>query len=229
MLRTYFRLLLSRPESPDLFPETTERGLGKVRIETLADGVFSIAMTLLILELQVPKPAPGEKELLLSRLLPLWPKIASFILSFLTCGVLWFSHVAFMAYVKRADRVMHWLTITYLMVVSAIPFSTAVLGDYHPQPLAVNVYCGNLLLAGIIQLIKYWYVLHNHLYQPPVQDNRFQRMITGRTAVGPVLYLISMIVAWFSADIAMFICASVLVFYIVPGRIDRFFRMNPDE
>lgn len=109
-------------------PPTT--GIGKGRIEALADGIFAIAMTLLILEVKVPSLLPGQLEELPHRLLDLWPKIAAFVISFLVCGVFWVGHHAQLHYVRRADRTFLWLNIAFFLVISAIPFSAALIGEY---------------------------------------------------------------------------------------------------
>jgi uncharacterized membrane protein len=105
-------------------------GIGKGRIEALADGVFAIAMTLLILEVKVPDLLPDQIEQLPDRLLQLWPNFAAFGISFLICGVYWVGHHAQLHYIRRSDRFFIWLNIVFLMVISAIPFSAALIGEY---------------------------------------------------------------------------------------------------
>jgi uncharacterized membrane protein len=126
-------------------------GIGKNRIEALADGVFAIAMTLLVLDVKVPSvdPSVGTEEFALA-LWQLGPRFLSFGVSFLIAGVLWVGHHALMHYIRRSNRAFLWWNLLFLFLISAIPLSASLLGQYPRQPLAISVYCLNLILAGVI-------------------------------------------------------------------------------
>ena len=102
-------------------------GLSSVRIMTLADGVFAIVLTLLVLDIKAPK-AISEAELI-SKLLALWPKLFSYIISFVILGILWFGHHMEFHYIRRSDRIHIWLNLLFLMCIAFIPFSAALLGS----------------------------------------------------------------------------------------------------
>ena len=78
----------------------------------------------------------------------LWPKFASYAMSFVMLGVLWIGHHFQFQFIHRADRSLLWLNILFLLLITFLPFSTAVLGNYYDVPLAVALYGGTVVLAG---------------------------------------------------------------------------------
>lgn len=205
-----------------LAPNTA--GIGKHRIEALADGVFAIAMTLLILELRVPLLAPDQVDQLPGRLLQLWPKLTAYVVSFLICGVYWVGHHAQMHYVRRSDRIFLWTNIVFLMVIAAIPFSAALIGEYPRQSLAIRLYCSNLTLAGVVlfgqlQYAAGWGQLLDHDIDP-----RFVFLGGQRILMGPAVYLTAAALADLAPLASLVLCGIVPVLYLLPGRVDHYWH-----
>src|SRR5947209_2907092 len=101
-------------------------GISTGRVETLADGVFAIVMTLLILDIRAPDVVRDSADLQ-GKLIALLPHIRGYALSFLILGVLWVGHHNQFYYIKRTDRIFLWINIAFLMCVAFIPFSSALL------------------------------------------------------------------------------------------------------
>ena len=97
------------------------------RLETFADGVFAIAATLLILNVELPQPSTGT---LGDELLRLWPAYLAYGISFLTIGVIWVNHHNLLRHLRHADRTFLFLNVGFLLVVAFIPFPTRLLADY---------------------------------------------------------------------------------------------------
>src|SRR5262249_31432195 len=114
---------------------------------------FSIAMTVLVLGIQVPDGG-GEAELQ-AKLALLWPKFASYALSFVMLGVLWVGHHYQFQYIRRTDRPLLWLNLLFLLAVTFLPFGTAVLGTPPRAPLAVVLY-GATIVGGGASLLAHW-------------------------------------------------------------------------
>ncbi|GAC1379370.1 MAG: TMEM175 family protein [Hymenobacter sp.] len=137
------------------------------RIESLSDGVFSIAMTLLVLNLRVPAAAlvrteadvgPALRELL--------PSVGGYVLGFLSLGIFWVCQSTQFTYLARSDRRLAWWHIALLLVVGLLPFSTAFLTTHFPLRGAVLVYWANLLLLGAALLGSYRYAQRHGLLLP---------------------------------------------------------------
>jgi uncharacterized membrane protein len=111
--------------------ETATFEIGKNRVEALSDGIFAIVMTLLILELHVPKlPATAANVEVTAALFDLWPKFVSYLVAFISLGVFWIAHHIMYHAVRRADRTLLWLNIVFFMFVSVMPFSTSLLNSF---------------------------------------------------------------------------------------------------
>src|SRR5215813_3091868 len=102
------------------------RAMTPARTEAFSDGVFSIAATLLVLDLKVPT-ARGD---LLSQLLRAWPSYASYVVSFMTIGIIWINHHVIFGQLRRIDRTLQVLNLALLLTVALTPFPTAILGAY---------------------------------------------------------------------------------------------------
>ncbi len=97
------------------------------RTEAFSDGIFAIAATLLVLELKVPQVEPGG---LADALLESWPSYATYVVSFLTIGIIWVNHHAVLDRIREVNRPLLFMNLMFLMVVADNLFPTALLGDY---------------------------------------------------------------------------------------------------
>jgi len=128
------------------------------RLEAIGDGVFAIALTLLVLDLRVPINEGIKTENDLFRaLIDLTPKFLSYFLSFMTLGIFWTGHAAQFSYIEKSDRHLNWLNLFFLLFVSILPFTTAFLSEYIEFKLAIGLYWLNIFALGIIILVHWNY------------------------------------------------------------------------
>src|SRR5467141_3093711 len=104
------------------------------RLLTLADRIFAIAMTLLVLDLRLPDTPVGD---LAARLKSLFPRFGTFVVSFVVLGVFWFAHHQTFHFVVRVNRTLVWLSILFFLGVALIPFVASVLGANYDNPIAL--------------------------------------------------------------------------------------------
>jgi uncharacterized membrane protein len=124
------------------------------RLAGLSDGIFAVAMTLLVLDLRVPSGETVHSERdLWHILLPLAPRLVIFLMSVMTLGIFWVGQQTQLNHFARADRNLSWIHISFLCAVSLIPFSTALLAEYIHYRTALLVYWSNVVLLG---LALYW-------------------------------------------------------------------------
>jgi uncharacterized membrane protein len=142
-----------------------EHDPGTERIETFSDGVFAIAITLLIIEIGVPHLE--GRESLEHALGDLWPQYGAYILSFVMIGIYWANHHAFFKLFVRTDHVFLMLNVFFLMCIAFLPFPTAVLGEYldnaDERQAAVSLYALGLLLPAFAWLTVWLYACWHHL------------------------------------------------------------------
>ena len=133
------------------------------RIVALTDGVFAIVMTLLVLEISIPEIAQSSLHTELpGRLVELWPKLLSYVVSFIILGIFWYLHHISFHYIKRSDNGLIWLNILFLMFIALIPFSTALFGSYGKEQIPLVIYAINLILASVMNSIIWIYATRKY-------------------------------------------------------------------
>ena len=129
------------------------------RLTALSDGVFAVAMTLLVLDLHAPVAAAIHSERdLLHALAALSPRLLTYLLSFMTLGIFWMGQQAQFNLLQRSDRDLGWVHIAFLAAVSLIPFSTALLAEFIRYKAALILYWLNILILGLL-LLAAWCVV----------------------------------------------------------------------
>src|SRR3989475_8757474 len=152
------------------------------RLEAFSDGVFAIAITLLVLEIHVPAPdATQHGRTLLTALRQLWPSYLGYALSFVTIGIMWANHHSIFRYVRRADRYFLLINVLFLMWISFLPFPTALLAAYLPEPegrtLAVAGYSATLVMIAVAYNAVWWYRSEEHTSELQSQSNLVCRLL----------------------------------------------------
>jgi len=130
------------------------------RIAALSDGVFAIAMTLIVLEIH--GPIKSEQDLW-NALLTLGPRLVTYFLSFLTLGIFWNGQQTQLNNFASTDRDLTWLQLTFLATVALMPFSTSLLAEFITFRLAVLAYWANIFLLGVLLYVAWSYAIRNGL------------------------------------------------------------------
>lgn len=194
------------------------------RIEAFSDGIFAIAMTLLVLQISVPEIPQALVAIELPRkLLSLWPgKLLSYAVSFVLIGIYWVTHHITFHHIKRSDPVLLWLNILFLMCVSFIPFPTSLIGQYAHQQLTVIIYSSTLGVTGLVSQLLWWYATSDHRLVDSDINPRVVSLITRRNLTPVFIYLLSIGVSFFSVDLSTALLFVVPVLYILPSPINRY-------
>jgi uncharacterized membrane protein len=125
----------------------------KARLDALTDGIFAVAMTLLVLELRVPEQASGDNASLWQELKDLSPKFFPYVLSFLVLGQSWLAKVRVRMASEHVTRTYAVAWLANLFFITCVPFSTMLVGRYGDVPVAIGVYAGNMGMNGVTALI----------------------------------------------------------------------------
>jgi uncharacterized membrane protein len=200
------------------------------RVEALSDGVFAIVMTLLIIEMFVPELEHVETpDQLVPALQGLGPVIFSYVLSFIALGIFWISHHFQFHYIHRTDRVLLWLNLLLLMSVSTVPFSAALLGRHMMAQPAIILYGCNLIAAGLMLFLHWWYATGDrHLLRPGTPPELIF-LAKRRILLPSALYLVTIGVSFASTTAALVMFAAIPIVHILPSRIDTHWahRLTP--
>src|SRR3989442_15449706 len=137
------------------------------RISALSDGLFAIAMTLIVLEIGVPDPGPIRSEQdLWEAIMSLSPRFVTYLLSFLTLGIFWNGQQTQLHHIARADRSFSWLQLAFLAAIALLPFSTSLLAEFISFRLAFFVYWLNIFAGGALIYACWAYARRAGLVKP---------------------------------------------------------------
>jgi uncharacterized membrane protein len=198
--------------------------MNKARVESFSDGVFAFAITLLVLGFQVPDFKTAEDSVLRKALIAQLPQLIPYVTSFATIGIIWLNHHTMFHEVHHVERRTLTLNLLLLMVVSFIPYPTAVMGRYGPLLSSAVLYGVVLTLLGITYNILWRHILRHKLSSN--SDNpRKLRWRTQRNFVGTFGYPLGTGIAFISPKTAGLIYLALALFYLFP---DHSFRNVPD-
>lgn len=199
----------------------TVAGLTTSRITAFSDGVFSIAITLLVLNLRIPiGPLSELPKGLPDQLGKQWPSLLSYILSFVIIGIYWVAHHNMFHYIKRSDRPFLWINILLLMCVAFIPFPAGLLGAYPLETISLIIYASSLILTNLMLSLLWWYATSNHRLVDQDIDPHFVRVVNRRNMTAPVVYAASIGLSFLSPLASLIVFFLFPLYYIIPGHID---------
>ncbi len=188
------------------------------RVEAFSDGVFAIAITLLVLELKVPHLPDGGPDGALGRaLLAEWPSYVALVTSFFTILVMWTNHHRVFELVHRVNAPFLYANGLLLLVVTVVPFPTAVLAEYFEKPgarIAAAAYAGTFVFCGVaFQLLWRTAIAGRTLLKPGYSERRVQE-ISRRYWLGVPGYLAATAGAFVSVHLTIAICVALLVVWV---------------
>lgn len=205
-------------ESPDA---ANDRVLS--RLLAFSDGVFAFAITLLIIGIAVPEGT--TKFNLNSALSSLWPNYMAFLISFFVIGLYWINHVRQFRFIRKYDSGLLWLNLVLLLFIVVIPFTTSVLSRYGNRT-SVIVYAANVACVGYMVTALWFYAAHNNR----LIDKRLGSIYIRRTIImnliAPIVFTLSIGVAFIDYTLAQYTWISILVFRIAASRLFRLPKLD---
>jgi uncharacterized membrane protein len=191
----------------------------KARLEAFSDGVFAIAITLLVLDLRVPDVGSGS---LANALGHQWPADVSYVVSFITIGIIWVNHHNLMRHLDHTDRGLLFLNVLFLMTVAVLPYPTALVSHYARTPnagTAALIYGGTMVAMALLFNALWHYAIRGGRLLGAGADPREVSGITRSYLPGPVLYLTGTLVALVDADASLVIFALIAAFYVASSSL----------
>ncbi len=199
--------------------DTKETG----RLEAFSDGVFAVAITLLVLNIQPPPPDAlprGSGELLIF-LRDKWPIYLAFVTSFATIGIMWVNHHRLFTHIKRSDNNLLLLNLLLLLIIVFIPFPTALMAEYINQPdnrVAAVLYSGTFFLMALFFNLVWLYASRKNRLLSPNANIQEVRAITGQYRFGPLCYVVTFTLAFFLPLVSVVLQLLLAIFFAIPGR-----------
>ncbi len=207
---------MNRDSQTELQREERETG----RIEAFSDGVFAIAITLLVLDLKVPR-AIREPATLARSLFTQWPTFAAYLTSFITIGIMWINHHQLFTVIRRVDHMLLILNLLLLLMITFIPFPTSLLAEYFGHSgefLAAQLYAATFFFASVFFNLLWRHASHGHRLLSHQADQELVRGISKSYAFGPIFYLIILAVSFWSVEISVIMSFALALFFALPKR-----------
>ncbi len=188
--------------------------MNKNRLENFSDGVFAIAVTLLILNVQTPDTKNMDNKQLNQVLYVAFPHLLTFMFSFLAIGVFWVAHHRIFSFVKVLNSHILWLNIIYLLFVAITPLSSAILSENPFLPTAILFYTITLLVIAIMHLVMLEYILRSKQLKHEALTKDIYKLAQRTAIVGPICYVIAAAASWVAPYISFIFISGAMVFYI---------------
>ncbi len=193
------------------------------RLEAFSDGVFAIAITLLIIEVGVNE----EGGSLAQRLAEQWPSYAAFVVSFAVIGALWLNHHQMFKIIRAADHGLFVLNLGVLLVVSFIPFPTKIMGEelhgvFADRRTAALFYGSTfLVLTCVYNALWLWAARGGRLIEEGTPRLRIIAR-TRRNLLSIPAYVVAILVALYSPEVALSLYGVIVISYLLPSEwLDR--------
>ncbi len=197
-------------------------GQSMERLTALSDGLFAVAMTLLVLDLRIPVSAAGpaySEHGLWEALLKLGPSFAAYLLSFTMLGTFWLAQHTLLGILGRCDRTLTWISLGFLFVVSLLPFSAALLAHFTGLRLAVGAYWLNIGLLGVGLECAARYgrrmLIPDDAGRPRSRLAIFRR----RILMAQALYALAALICLISTRGSVLALAAVQLYFIISPRL----------
>ena len=195
------------------------------RIEAFSDGVMAIAITLLVLDLRVPtqEQVAAANGDLVAVLGTRWPSYVAYLAAFLTIGIIWLNHHAFIHKLVRMDATLLWLNLLMLLGVATLPFPTALLAEFvgdggRPAATAALIY-GLLSVATALPWVLMWRHIRDHpeLLAHGLGDDHARAELR-RASMGPIIYVVAIPLALVAPLLALVFYLAISVIYAISSQ-----------
>jgi uncharacterized membrane protein len=189
------------------------------RLAGLSDGLFAVAMTLLVLDLHAPAAEAVHSEADLWRaLLALSPRLLIYFMSFLTLGIFWVGQQTQLSHLGQSDRNLAWIHLAFLLAVSLMPFSTALMAEFIEYRAALLVYWANILLLGVLLYASWRYARSAGLPNPDLPPE-IDRWIAWRIIIAQGLYAFGALLSFYSTYWSIGFIIVVQLNYAIAPRL----------
>lgn len=187
------------------------------RVEAFSDGVFAIAITLLVLDLKVPSSQAGPLGHALARQ---WPTYFAFLLSFAFIGIMWVNHHRLFNHIRKCDNGLLFLNLLLLLGITAVPFPTALLAAHLggvDRRTAAAVFNGFYVVIAVFFNVLWRHAVRSNLLDAHTLESA--ESISRQYAVGPISYLICFGLTWVSVPASLVVNIALAIFFAIPAKV----------
>ncbi len=181
------------------------------RVKALSDGIFAIAMTLLVLDVKEAAQQAGSFS---QQLQPIITKLFPYTISFLILGIYWTGHHSQFFFIKCTTRIHLWLNVVLLMFVCLIPFSASLLTEKKLSRFSVQIYGINIIAVLAAFYLQWWYATYKHRLIHAGLDPRIVTDVKKRMILQMIGFCVAFAVSYFSSVISLLLFLLVQLTYL---------------
>jgi uncharacterized membrane protein len=197
--------------------------VSSARLESLGDGIFAVAMTILILDIHLPTNLHIHTlRDFKQNFSPLLPNLLCYIISFIVLGIMWFGHRMMFEYISRMNRYFIFLGVLFYAVICFVPFTTKLLASDTEGWYNILLYGLNLSICNISLFAQWAYGISNRNLMHRELPDEVRRQANLLFLLSPVVYSIAIIVALWFPVISLWIFVVTPVLYLLPNKLDKY-------
>lgn len=204
------------------YKNRTAPEISTTRLEAFSDGVFAIAITLLIIEIKIPTHEELKTQSLMEYILRQWPKYFAYVLSFVIIGIYWANHHYLFKLFKRTDHIFNLLNVFFLMTIAFLPYPSGVLGEYIMSPehskTSVSFYAIAIWLPAIAWLLIWLYASQKKRIVDHQLTDKFISDLTRQYVISNFFYAMAFIISLVNPTISILTCVGLTLLYLLPPK-----------
>jgi len=202
--------------------EKNKLRMASVRLEALGDGIFSIAMTIMVIELALPAIHGNKWNDVLEGFKEIAPDFLCYMISFVVLGIMWYGHRMMFEYIGRTNRYFIFLGVLFYMVVCLVPFSTKFLAHDVLKWYSIMVYGLNLSLCNITLYAQWHYGFKRATLMERELPEEVRKEAKVLFLISPAVYTVAIIISFFIAQISIGIFILTPILYLIPNKLDKY-------
>lgn len=202
--------------------ESDKLRMSSGRLEGLGDGIFSVAMTILVIELKIPAVKGNSFNDLLHGLYETRLELFCFFISFIILGIMWFGHRMVFEYISQTNRYFIFLGVLFYMVVCLVPFSTRFLAANALQWYAILMYGLNLSTCNLALYAQWSYGIHRPSLHSRILPQEVKAEAKKLFLISPILYSIAIGFSFIFPLISIVIFFITPILYLLPNKLDKY-------
>jgi uncharacterized membrane protein len=196
--------------------------MASVRLEALGDGIFSIAMTIMVIELALPVINGNTWIDFITGMKEVGADFLCYVISFIVLGIMWYGHRMMFEYIGRTNRYFIFLGVLFYMVVCLVPFSTRFLAHDTLKWYAIMIYAINLSLCNLTLFAQWRYGINRPTLlerELPAEVKKEARVLF---LISPVVYAVAIAISFFIPVISIVIFFLTPILYLLPNKLDKY-------
>lgn len=193
-----------------------------IRLEALGDGIFSIAMTIMVIELALPAVKGNSWNDFMSALKFIGSDFLCYVISFVVLGIMWYGHRMMFEYIGRTNRYFIFLGVLFYMVVCLVPFSTRFLAHETLKWYAILIYAINLSLCNLSLYAQWTYGINKPSLLERELPNEVRKEARVLFLISPTVYSIAIAFSFFIPEVSIGIFILTPLLYLIPNKLDKY-------